>query len=316
MTRRRRPKKARTNDRHSALLHYPRVTKFESHAWGWKVMSPILIGTGFAIFLVSIGVIEVDGANAPMWVVGCFGMDFFLAGLLTFIRGLRHTLRRRRLARAETLHPDEPWFADHEWDPQGTVTRLGYAGFEHVFGVVLSIGLLAPVNWIAFYADSDSAFSIAALLFDAIFLIVLGFQVREFFARRKYGRPYLAFESFPARPGSIFRGWLVYDKALGGVRRLTITLRLIEESWSDLSTSQSTQRSVMCYSRYSDTLKLGPIDARAISDGGLEIEFPIPSEAKSSALSRYPARYWDLEVIADRPGINFRQHFLIPVYEY
>ena len=54
-----------------------------------------------------------------MWVIGAIGFLFVTAGSYLTILGISGILRKRRLATQRALHPDEPWFGDYFWNPQG-----------------------------------------------------------------------------------------------------------------------------------------------------------------------------------------------------
>jgi hypothetical protein len=45
------------------------------------------------------------------------------------------------------------------------------------------------------------------------------------------------------------------------------------------------------------------------------MEWDLPNEADlTTALSQRPARFWELEVRADTPGVDYHSRFLLPVY--
>ena len=60
------------------------------------------------------------------------------------------------------------------------------------------------------------------------------------------------------------------------------------------------------------------LSARQFDSGSSEAEIPIsirlPEGDYASRLLESPRRYWELEVKAETPGIDYAARFLIPVY--
>jgi hypothetical protein len=44
------------------------------------------------------------------------------------------------------------------------------------------------------------------------------------------------------------------------------------------------------------------------------VRFPIPPDAPTTELGARPPRYWELELSAEVPGVDFGARFLVPVY--
>ena len=44
------------------------------------------------------------------------------------------------------------------------------------------------------------------------------------------------------------------------------------------------------------------------------VSFDLPSGDYGTRLAEAPARYWELAVVADTPGLDFTAKFLVPVY--
>jgi hypothetical protein len=55
--------------------------------------------------------------------------------------------------------------------------------------------------------------------------------------------------------------------------------------------------------------------AGRLRGGDLPVSFKLPEGEFGTRLSEAPARYWELEVKADTPGLDFGALFLLPVYE-
>ena len=69
----------------------------------------------------------------------------------------------------------------------------------------------------------------------------------------------------------------------------------------------------MCYQLYHESRTLK--GAEAEPSGKLSLEWDLPDEQELTAtLSQRPARFWELEVKADTPGVDYHSRFLLPVY--
>jgi hypothetical protein len=47
----------------------------------------------------------------------------------------------------------------------------------------------------------------------------------------------------------------------------------------------------------------------------MELKFKLPEKGFETRLSERPPRYWELEVLAETPGIDFNAFFFLPVYK-
>jgi hypothetical protein len=61
---------------------------------------------------------------------------------------LARTSRGKELA---ARHPDQPWFADRPWDPEGTFAESAWGGGAGVFILLFILLVMAPFNvlWLA-----------------------------------------------------------------------------------------------------------------------------------------------------------------------
>jgi hypothetical protein len=140
----------------------------------------------------------------------------------------------------------------------------------------------------------------------------------------RFGRSRLRFERFPFVLGESLRVVLERFERLRGARRLEIALLCYKELPSDQEPRRS--RGTLTFVVYEDRRTFESVwEALAAAGSGttrdglaaneLALEFPLPAEPQwSTRLSVAPCHYWELEVKADLPGIDYRAHFLLPVY--
>lgn len=246
--------------------------------------------------------------NAPLWVIGMAGSAFALAGSMIAIQGLRGVANQRRQARLRDSGRSMPSMNDYPWNPGGIEDRpLGRV--FHSASMVLFMGVfLAPFNWWAFISDQGGWFiGIITGVFDGILLLVVATTLKRLFQALNFGRSRLNFRQFPFRPGQSLQVALDAPK----LRRFDVTLRFIEERFETVEHGNEKRTKLVSYEHFAETKAY-----ESRGDGSeVEISFELPdSEEWVTRLSGKPVRYWELLVEADRPGVDFRTTFPLPVY--
>ena len=127
----------------------------------------------------------------------------------------------------------------------------------------------------------------------------------------KYGNSRLRFESFPFYIGDKLSVILINLPA--EINQLQLDLRCIEEKYEIHQRGQERESKVVCYQLYHESRTL---EGREVAPSGkLSLEWGLPDEPEmTSTLSQRPARFWELEVKADTPGVDYHSCFLLPVY--
>jgi hypothetical protein len=263
----------------------------------------VLVGGLFAVL--GFGGFELEGAHAPGWVIGSFGLAFLLAGLLLLangFRGARAAARRRALAGAPL------WERDFPWDPTGARDRAGArVGSAFVAAIFLAV-FLVPFNFWAFLSgEGPLPVKLFVGLFDLILLLVVGHAGYRLGQLLKYGKSRLSFPRFPFFLGE--RLHVVFSP--NRFAQLRFTLRHVEERFEQHGHGRNRTTSLVCYELYRDE--------RTAEPGALEPEvrvaFDLPAEPHlSNRLDAPPIRYWELLVEADEPGLDFATTFVLPVY--
>ena len=252
-----------------------------------------------------------EGMHAPRTIVVVCGAIFALAGLYVAINGVVDIRRKRATAERAASMPAEPWWWDYPWreDGIGNDTRreiaktLGFALFFVIF--------LTPFHWIGFFARHPAPpFAVGAVLFDLVIVALLVRATRLALMRRRYGASWLRFRHFPFHPGEPVEVSLDGYGGLSAMARLTGTLRCVQERYETRGSGRNRSTQVICYALWSATMV-----AERTRDGGFDFSFDLPADARSSALSERPARYWELAVSSeDVPGVDYAASFYLPVY--
>jgi hypothetical protein len=84
------------------------------------------------------------------------------------------------------------------------------------------------------------------------------------------------------------------------------TLRCIEERFEVRQTGKNRVRVSVPYELYRDEAAVAP--------GEPSLRFELPENVPGTRLAAQPPRYWELELAAEAPGVDFGARFLVPVY--
>jgi hypothetical protein len=263
----------------------------------------ILLGGTFA----TLGFLDVplQGANAPMWVIGAVGTAFLAAGLILLghsVRGVRAAARRRALADAPA------WERDFPWDPAGTRDRAGRRVANAFLGASFLAVFLVPFNWWAFLSgEGPWPVKLGIGLFDLILLLVTGNAFYLLAQLLKYGHSRLAFPRFPFFLGERLEVAFSPNR----FAEVRFTLRLVEERYETRRHGKNRTTSLVCYELHRDEKTLEP--GALVSE--VPVEFDLPdAPGLANRLDEVPIRYWELVVEAEEPGVDFATTFVLPVY--
>jgi len=282
---------------------------------GW---SAVLFGVPFATAGATVGTLVTLGKmrSSPPWLGVMLGALFAAAGLSLAMHGLVGVVRASRAARGRAANPREPWSWDHAWNPMGAVDDTKRQ-IRRTLSASLALALLlVPFNWVSFAAaDAPRGFAVVTGLFD---LLVLGLLVRAGYLvarRQKYGVSMLRFRRFPFVPGDEVELMLARSGPLASLEVLEATLRCVQERYEVRRTGSKSSSQVVSYAVWSETRGSEPGDGRRSTERDFAWRFALPPDLPGTSLAERPPRYWELEVRAEMPGVDYRKVFLVPVYE-
>jgi hypothetical protein len=291
------------------------VSRTTIHGWPSVILGSPFAVAGTFILLMGLGKIEVDPGkvHAPMWIISLFGLLFLLAGLWLVWHGLDGVRRKSKIKDVKTTRAASPWLWDYEWQALGISDNKLKKVMRGLIMLIVVGAFLAPFHWWAFVSDDGSLMvTIIVVIFDLIFGLAGGYYFFHNLALYlKYGNSRLRFDNFP---------FLLGDKlsvALAGlpseINELQLDLRFIEEKYERRGSGRNKESRVVCYQLYHEerTLK-----GREVAPSGkLSLEWNLPEQPDmTSTLSQRPARFWELEVKADTPGVDYHSRFHLPVY--
>ncbi len=249
------------------------------------------------------------------WQRRLFGMIFFVPGVLIALGGIRGFFydlgRKQRIAR----HQREPWLVDYDWDARGSCDDTGQRARNYLLGFIFLSAFLSPFHYFII-TDGAWVYIFPVLIvgvFDVIAAVLFGTFVYHLIQRVKYGRSRLYFDRFPFFLGESLDVRWEMGRPLGAFRRMDMTLRCVEERQITRRDSDGdTHSSTVCFEIYSQVL---PIDQEGVQQTttALPIAFSLP-DAPATQFTAATPRYWELEIHADTPGVDYDATFLVPVY--
>ena len=291
------------------------VSRTTIHGWPSFLFGIPFAGAGVPILLLWSGKIEVDPGkvHAPMWVIGIFGLFFLLAGLSFMWHGVDGVRRKARVNTAKATRASSPWLWDYEWQALGISDNKFRKVMHGLLMLVVMGGFLAPFNWWAFVSE-DGTLMVKGMVifFDLVFGLAGGYYFLHNLALfLKYGNSRLQFGEFPFFLGDKLSVTLV--DLPGEINHLQLDLRFIEEKYETRQRGNSKESRVVCYQLYHESRTF---KGREVSSSrSLSLEWDLPGEPElTTTLSQRPARFWELEVKADTPGVDYHSRFLLPVY--
>ncbi len=238
-----------------------------------------------------------------------------MAGLSFIWHGLDGVRRKAKIKNAKAIRASSPWLWDYEWQAMGISENKLKEVFRTLLVAVVFAVFMAPFHWFVLFSEEGKLAPIWVKgvlgLFDLVILALIAkffYLLIQYF---KYGNSRLRFGNFPFYLGDKL------SVVLAGIppqaNEVTIDLRFVEEQYEIRGSGKNRSQQVVCYQRYHENKTLKGKD---ISPSGfLALEWQLPHEPDlASALSQRPARFWELAVRADTPGVDYHSRFLLPVY--
>ena len=272
----------------------------------------VLLGLA-AMFGVGVAILIVLRPDAEqVWMVPPAVLFLFLVGAGLVRLGIRDNRRQARGKEMAFLHPEQPWFADWTWDPQGVQAESEWGGAS-LFVVLFVLLIAAPFNvlWLHVFDPKEEPtmrlMALMVLIPDFFMYLVAKGLVSIAYDRVRFGRPFLGFDVFPFPLGGWLRGRLTARRFEGqtGVRA---TLRCIDERMA--TQRESGGGSVDMVKPY-QVHEVRWDFPGTFAGRNVTLDLPLPEEPATQLL-RQPPLYWELEIAGSNPQDTVR--FIVPVY--
>jgi len=293
--------------------HHP-VSQTTIHGWPSVWFGIPFAGIGGFVMGIGLGIVPVKASSvhAPMWVIGVAGLAFFGAGMSLIVHGLKGVKRKAKMDEGKRNAPNSPWLWDYTWEKSGAAGNKLAEVRRYFIGALAFAVFISIFNWVAFYLEDDVPVWVKGVVvfFDLIILLVLYEAFRKLAQYLKYGDSQLRFKTFPFTLGE--KMIVSLQGAPTQFDIMKINLRFVEENYETHGTGKNRSQRVVCYQVYGEEKILRSHDA---GKPQIYMEWVLPDDPNlTSALSERPARFWELEVKAETPGVDYETRFLVPVY--
>ncbi len=283
-----------------------------AYSWSAVVMGLVAIGVGIFMILVPTLTDEVPRRNE--WIMVYFGGMFDLFGTILVFNGVRGAMWKSRMSRSAG---EGPWRTDYRWDVTGA-TDGGWGGwFKRFVGLVVIIAFIVPFH-VIFLRESVGGGSRMLILplfifgiFDLIMLLFVGDVVYRAVRRLKFGRVRIEYTTFPYRLGQPLQVRFQAGEKLARAKAIQADLLCVQEFHEARRTSGGkTQTSIVhnCIYRLRTTFETD-------STGTALIVFEPPSDVPGTDFTAEKPCYWEIEVTAELPGIDYGGVFPLPLYK-
>ena len=298
--------------------HKP-LSRTTLHGWPAIVFGAVFLIMGFPILAIGMGWMNYpkSSIHAPLWVIGVCGGLFAACGIWLMSHGAQGLRRLWNMAHGKQQLPDSPWLWDYPWQASGMTDNKFKESLSSLVALAVFGAFLAPFNWIAFVSNSGGLFwQVLTGLFDVIILLgVGGYLLKNIGQYFTFGNGRVSFQSFPFFLDQKIS--LTIERLPEDLTNVQLDLRCIEEAYEirEREGGQKRDSIVVCYQIYHDTQT---IRGDLINEtGDLRCSWNLPDDQHlSSTPSERLAKFWELEVQGERPGVDYHSRFLLPSFSF
>lgn len=242
-----------------------------------------------------------------------FALSFPAIGAGLVVGGMLASANHKRETGLRAQHPGEPWKWKTIWAgasiaPSGTLWHLALFVYTIWSGLVIVPLILAAATTGAFQRDSMSWL---LMIFPALWLIPLGFAVRNLRRKAALGAVRFEMQEMPAWPGGTLRGSITCPKPLplrGSVElSLTCTKSITRSSGDGSSTTTET-----IWSHRENVPQERVV--RDFSGFRLPVSITLPADAPESGETGESSTRHDWKLELKVPGTVIRTGFEVPVF--
>ncbi len=303
------------------LSGYTAVSPTTIHGWPAIFFSLPFMAAGIFIVLLSLNIIPCPDEKFHVsrnMVAGIGGM-FFLAGFWVLIYGIKSQLQALETRRLIQQNPSHSWLADYRWDPRQISDHALGQVIQNFLSMIVFAGFIAFFHVIFFSVGKKDVWFVSIVLgiFDLVIVALFINCVYLFIRFKKYGTSVLIFNQFPFFLGDKLDVVLQTEHPVEGCQNLQVSLRFVEERYETRGTGKDRYSVVVLYQIYQDDLIIPEPRRYEANERSLRvpISLTLPKETEyATCLSQFPPRYWQLEIKAQTPGVDYGVRFLVPVY--
>ncbi|HEY3320431.1 MAG TPA: hypothetical protein VGP72_08190 [Planctomycetota bacterium] len=285
-----------------------------SSLWGSLflfVFSLPFAGVGAAVLWI---VPRFDKTEFPWPFKFMFGGIFFGVGVLMAFGALRSVYQHYQRKSLAEKYPNQPWMLDYDWDVQGAIDSPAKKTSNLIIGGLAFAAFMVPFNWLI-VSEGAWKFVFPAIvvgIFDCIVLFLFGLAGYHLIQAFKYGSSKIRFGKFPFFLGETMDLEWTTERPIGAFSRININLCCVEEFKTRDSDGDSKTEFREIYRQELPIEQAGVQESVVTLPISLQLPDQPPLGTKITTLEN--ARYWELEIHADTPGVDYSAVFLVPVY--
>jgi hypothetical protein len=276
-------------------------------------------------------------ANSGYWLGMKFVMAAFIPLCCVFMiwMGVRDIRQDNKVKKGKATQFRTPWLWDFDWNSQGD---FKYSSKKEKLGIFamafIGIFLVTPITIGGIYdldllngkyfdlpflgqVSKKSVFLYGAIAFNAYWLLSISYKIYKIWTGGgRCGYPSLRFKNFPFFLGDTLS--IVLEGLPARADRLTLHLRFMEEIFrknpmNGKFVPNINPRTAECYEIFKETRVLAR--AQFPPENKPPVQWNLPDNTDFvSILREGPARFWELEVIAETPSGDCQNRYLLPIY--
>jgi hypothetical protein len=281
---------------------------------GGAVFGGIFVAIGIYIVLVGLRIIVPGGrVHVPHWVLIPIGAVFAAGGLFVWGKIWRQRQAENRREQQVLRHPEEPAFADLDWDPSGARSNLKQHGVRATLIVIFFILFLTPFNYLIVKENAPWFAKGVIALFDLITVFLIWDMSMRWGRVFKFGHAVLRFAHFPLRTNEPVRLTWIAPSGCAGSATGSFTLRSVVEWHETTGSGKSRNTRLVHEQQWSGAWVL---ESPVLITPGMDCElvFNLPPGVRSTTLHVERPQFWELEVALSLSGLDFKDTYLVPIY--
>lgn len=291
-------------------------SQFAGSPWGYIFIGMTVMGLfGFLFIYVFIALLNplIRPPNG-IYVLGVaillFLFSMFFNGIIIIGNGIKVICLKKNTSETKNILNEKPWIRDFPGSLLGIGgSRYSKYLFDEINSLLIGLILSFVIFCTVFLIETTIGFifwmGVLSIWFWGMFQDskkeLLG--IIKYF---KYGRGKLLFNRFPFFLGDKLEFKISDLPPKDQINGMTLNLRFIQEEKPE-------NQMVRFWEYYFEQKKFSIQDLD--SNGDLPIEWSLPDNSEfTTNLSERPAKYWELEVKAKTPGVDYHERFLLPIY--
>lgn len=207
--------------------------------------------------------------------------------------------------------PSEPWTWDHPWRPEGMDPDYVRAVGGSILGRVAFLGFIAFFN--VAWLSGSWIFRGVIIVLDAFGLLILYDSLRAVLQWSRFGRPQVAWKTFPAFLGDRLEGTVRFPRALAPTGPARATLRCVRDEWITRQRPKGHTDSQLEPMAIHEEEQEVPLPQGRLES--LDVAFALNDDGlPGTRLDVEQATYWQLLLQIPTTGPDYETIFLAPVY--